>query len=497
MSWNSNESLEIIDISDSDSELDRSKPSFHAPISSAEVEQGQLSSSPYESSDVLVIDSTDSEDLDELEAKLKHVCFDKRPGAPTTCSHSGTSDVARTRTTLGIQTQDDVLVLSSSEEDAVIVQPMVRYRTSNSNNTPKSKETPRPVIQPRKQKDCIAARNSNPSKTSEKERIKEQSKLQRDINKLVTDKKSTLKDFTVELSSALEGYPFVDSLEAKLATYGSTISFFDPQHQGECLIRFRRQHFARYNNKSREWIPVVPYAALEDLYVLFLSSEALVLATLEENLTKTLHTLRRTHHLTTRSQIFIMVDGLNEYYKRKGSCKNQRNTIESALASLQALERCFIVHAEGAEDTAQWLFNITGDLGAFLSICEYHICLKRSLVALGIKPHKRIRESFLPFCTDTQVKCGSSKADTYKKMLQQIRNITESAAEGIIEEAPTLRELFEGYAREPDVRSRYDRLKEVTVSNRKDGAAKSRILNQALSKKVHDVIWGEDPLILV
>ncbi|CAE6476662.1 unnamed protein product [Rhizoctonia solani] len=211
-------------------------------------------------------------------------------------------------------------------------------------------------------------------------------------------------------------------------------------------------------------------------------------------------------HLTTRSQIFIMVDGLNGYYKRKGSHKNKRNTIESALASLQALERCFIVHVEGAEDTAQWLFNITGDLGI-----RPHKRIRESF--LPFWPHKRIRESFLPFCTDTQVKCGSSKSDTYKKMLQQIRNITESAADGIVEEVPTLRELFEGYAQEIDLCSRYDRLKGVTVSNRKDGAAKSRILNQvsnrkdgaaksrilnqALSRKVHDVIWGEDPLTLV
>ncbi|KAG8692972.1 hypothetical protein FRC09_010833 [Ceratobasidium sp. 395] len=103
----------------------------------------------------------------------------------------------------------------------------------------------------------------------------------------------------------------------------------------------------------------------------------------------------------------------------------------------------------------------------------------------------------LLYSTDTKVKCGTSKADTYKKMLQQIHGITESAADGIMEKAPTLRSLFEGYDEENDPHTRHERLKQVMISNRKDGVAKSRILNQALSKKIHDVMWGQDPLTLV
>ncbi|CAE6521737.1 unnamed protein product [Rhizoctonia solani] len=310
--------------------------------------------------------------------------------------------------------------------------PITRRRVPTPTNDPKPKGILKPSIQLQKGKDRAIDGNPKTLKASVKDNAKEQAKLQRDINKLVTDRRDTLKDFTIELSRAFESYSFVESLKQK----------------------FRRQHIARYDNKSKEWVPTTPHATLEELYVLFLSADTLVLVLLQEGVTEMLASLRRTYHLTTRSQIFIMVDGLDGYYKRKKG-----------------------LHVEGAEDTAQWLFNITGDL--------------------GIRPHKRIQESFLPFCTNTRVKCGSSKMDTYKKMLQQIRNITESAADGIIGEAPTLRELFEGYAQEPDVDNRHDRLKEVIVSNKKDGTAKSRILNQALSKKVHDVFWGDDPLVLV
>ncbi|KDN49392.1 hypothetical protein RSAG8_02094, partial [Rhizoctonia solani AG-8 WAC10335] len=469
MTRNPNESLDIIDISDSDSEPGDPPFLTQTSLASSEVGSKQLSSSPCQPSDILVIDSTDSEDLDELEAKLKHVSFGKKPDAVTPCSRPDINDSMPTGLTrsLRIESKADVLVLSSSEEDTVDANLITRHHITNSDDTPK--ETPNPSVRPRKQKDRTAGEHPQTSNAQEKRNIKEQAKLQRDINKLVTDRKSTLKDFTIELSRTFEGYPFVECLERNLATHGCSISFFDPPPQSDFLIRFRRQHIARYDNKLKEWIPITPHAALEDLYVLFLSAETLALTILQENLTEMLASLRSTHRLTTRSQVFIMVDGLNGYYKRKEGRRDKQNMIESALTSLQALERCFIVHVEGAEDAAQWLYNITGDL--------------------GIRPHKRIRESFLPFCTDTQVKCGSSKADTYKKMLQQIRNITESAADGIIEEAPTLRELFEGYAREPDARNRHERLKGVVVSSRKDGAAKSRILNQALSKKVHDIVW--------
>ncbi|CAE6433262.1 unnamed protein product [Rhizoctonia solani] len=479
MTWNSDEYLEIIDISDSDSEFGEPQPSFptQTAFASGQVEQDRPASSPCEPSDVLVIDSTDSEDLDELEAKLKSVCFEKKTDAVTPCSPGPSTSYSAygspIRPTLRIESQDDILVISSSEEDAEI-QSTIRRRASDSNNS--TKATSEHSILQRKRKDSNIS-NPIPSRAYGREHIKQQTKIRSDINKLVTDKKSTLKDFIVELSHTFQGYPFVDHLESKLATHDSNVAFFDPPPRSEFLIRFRRQHIARYDKQLKEWIPITPYTELEDLYVLLLSADTLALAILEETLTKTLSALRSTYKLTARSQIFIMVDGLNAYYRCKGVREDKRDTIESALVSLQTLEKCFIVQTEGAENTAQWLFNITGDL--------------------GIKPHKRIRESFLPFCTDTKFKCGSSKADTYKKMLQQIRNITESAADGIIEEAPTLRELFEGYAREPDAYNRYHRLKEVTIANRKDGAAKSRILNQALSKKVHDIIWGEDPLTLV
>ncbi|KAL5636094.1 hypothetical protein ACGC1H_004794 [Rhizoctonia solani] len=360
---NSNEPLDIINISDSDSEPGSQPFLTQASLTSSGVVSNQPTSSRCESTDILVIDSTDSEDLDELEAKLKDAHLGKKPD---TCHYPGiTESSGHTLPARRIESQADVLVLSSSEEDTVNVNLITRHRISSDLNS--LKETP---VRSRKQKDRVAGENPKTSKTQAKDHAKERAKSQRNLNKLVTDRRDTLKDFTVELSRAFEGHSFVDYLERKLAAHDCSISFFDPPPQSESLIRFRRQHIARYDNRLKEWVPITHHAALEDLYVLFLPADTLVLALLQEEITEMLASLRRTHCLTTHSQIFIMIDGLNGYYKRKKGRRDERNTVESALTSLQALERCFIVHVEGAEDTAQWLFNITGDLGTFHMACK-------------------------------------------------------------------------------------------------------------------------------
>ncbi|CEL52395.1 hypothetical protein RSOLAG1IB_00936 [Rhizoctonia solani AG-1 IB] len=362
------ESLETIYISDSEPESDRHQllPTVQIPLVNTQGGRPLSASSLSQYSDVLVIDSTDSEDLEDLEAQLKKICFQKKTNARSRHPISSlTPPASHVKTPRGSELQDDVLVLSSSEEETVPLGRTAHHGALNS-NSPLKKAHNTSTRMPN-HKGNVSRRNLN---VQEKEVIKEQTRLQRDINKIVNDKKSTLKDFTVEVSRTFEDHPFIDCLKTKLAVHGCSIMLFDPPSLSEPLIRFRRQHIARYDNKLKEWIPVAHYHALEDLYVLLLSAATIALAVSEETLAETLSVLRSTHRLTARSQIFLMIDGLNAYYKHKRTPKVKRNAIETALAALQASEKCFIVQVEGSEDTAQWLFNITGDLGMFLLICE-------------------------------------------------------------------------------------------------------------------------------
>ncbi|KAG8751763.1 hypothetical protein FRC12_012268 [Ceratobasidium sp. 428] len=471
------DSTEVIDISDSDTNSSSSE------LNAESVAQTSRPQSTVSASDsVLVIESSDSDeywgDSDDLAEFTKAVELIDLNSEGALFSEAPSKASSPTRVSAAAEA-NKTLVLTSSDDEPTPVSLSMQQKNKSTTvpGTSKTITNISATIRGQSKRSIPReSKNANVVLIQTRGLDKVDPKLQREVNKLITDRKSTIKDFTVEISYDLQDLPFVDLFSEKIAPHNGKVAFFEPPTGVEHLIRFRRRHIARYDTTTKEWVPIEACTRLEDLYIVLLSAEQLIQAVSEESLPGTLSNLRDTHRLTNRSQIFLMVDGMNARYKRKGG-KIKRDVVESSMTFLQAVERCFIVHMNGPEDTSQWLFNITGDL--------------------GIKPHKRVQDSFLPFCTDTKVKCGTSKADTYKKMLQQIHGITESAADGIMEKAPTLRSLFEGYDEENDPHTRHERLKQVMISNRKDGVAKSRILNQALSKKVHDVMWGQDPLTLV
>ncbi|KAF8758468.1 hypothetical protein RHS01_02697 [Rhizoctonia solani] len=272
-----------------------------------------------------IIDISDYEDdtrpigtspnLEELEERLKYIVLKKKTKSeiPGFRSSSNPTPSRHTQSPFEPDFEDDILVISSSEEDTMILQPAFPNDAQVSNNPPKRDHILKQA--PEASSKTTAERKDQ---WRPKQVEKDQGRLHREVNKLVTDKKSTLKYFTVEISHTLEDHPFVSCLESKLVPYSCGTLFFGPPSRSEPLIRFRRQHVAKYDNKSKEWVPVTPYHALEDLYVLFLSADSLALAVLEETLTETLSELRSTHQLTAHSQIFVMIDGLHAYYKRKG-----------------------------------------------------------------------------------------------------------------------------------------------------------------------------------
>ncbi|QRW14737.1 DNA excision repair protein ERCC-4 [Ceratobasidium sp. AG-Ba] len=408
----------IVDISDSESDNDGTNRDSGLVLASS-TSQNTI----FRSDSVLVIESSDSEgpdwsNSDEFSTILGHLNINSlQNNASANPAEAGSAPL------LALTIANDTIVLSSSEDESSAV--------------PLSIQQAKPKAHiPRTPKACNSERHSsNPKKHNASTQLKDlkgaDARLYREVNKLVTDRKSTIKDFTVEISFSLQGSEFIEPFVEKLTVYGGSTNFFEPPDGVQYLIRFRRRHIAQYDSNLKEWIPVEAYTRLEDLYIIFLTPNELAQAVSEESLPAIINALRKAYQLNSRSQIFLMIDGMNAYYKRKGNKKVKRDIVESSITLLQAVERCFVVHVDGPEDTAQWLFNVTSDL--------------------GIKPHKRIRDSFLPFCTDTKVKCGTSKTDTYKKMLQQIHGITESAADGVIQEVPTLRMLFEGYEEENDV----------------------------------------------
>ncbi len=91
-------------------------------------------------------------------------------------------------------------------------------------------------------------------------------------------------------------------------------------------------------------------------------------------LNQTVDNLRDEYDLTPKHQIFIMINDLEMYYRKKGKGSRAANAtarnegrvlvnktdVERTLASLQVAQKCFIVHVEGITDAAEWLYNMTG-----------------------------------------------------------------------------------------------------------------------------------------
>lgn len=80
-------------------------------------------------------------------------------------------------------------------------------------------------------------------------------------------------------------------------------------------------------------------------------------------------------------------------------------------------------------------------------------------------------------------------------MLQEVTGLTASAAVGITARYPSFRALMETYDR-VDVPTGEKMLMDCEVRNSKNGAASSRRVGPAMSKKVHWLLRGQDPLAL-
>jgi crossover junction endonuclease EME1 len=98
---------------------------------------------------------------------------------------------------------------------------------------------------------------------------------------------------------------------------------------------------------------------VEGTYLLYYSAAELI-----ENidrLRQIFTTIRARLHLSSKHQIFLMVDGLRRYCKSKRNVKMEG--IERALAGIQVAERCFIIHTDGVTETVDWFYDLSADIG--------------------------------------------------------------------------------------------------------------------------------------
>ncbi|KAJ7445251.1 hypothetical protein FB451DRAFT_1568126 [Mycena latifolia] len=311
-------------------------------------------------------------------------------------------------------------------------------------------------------------------KAAQAAREKEERKEYKDANKLVNDKKTTLKDMELVFPPALADSALHRAFVAHVAQYDMPVSV-----AGTNLFRrydvfsWRRTMRKEYDPVAREWLPVPPHARTEGTYLIYMSADELARCIRDEDCVKN---VVRQVRAACDGQIFLMVYGLKAYLKRKSPGRYTMAQIERAVAVLQMVEHTHLLYVDTIEDVVTRLYDLSADL--------------------GIKPYKLIERSHLPFCADTRMTAGAGLADTWAKMLEQVHRVTKYGARGMTAAFPTANALFEAYEAAPAGRARDDLLAGCTVSHRADGVAKQRPIGSALSQVVGTVIYGTDPLQL-
>ncbi|KAJ7435256.1 hypothetical protein FB451DRAFT_1418284 [Mycena latifolia] len=315
-------------------------------------------------------------------------------------------------------------------------------------------------------------------KAAQAARDKEERKEYKDANKLVNDKKTTLKDMELVFPPTLADSALYRAFVAHVAQYDMPVSV-----AGTNIVRrydvfsWRRTMRKEYDPVAREWLPVPPHVRTEGTYLIYMSADELARCIRDEDCVK--NVVRQVRAVCS-GQIFLMVYGLKAYLKRKSPGRYTMAQIECAVAVLQMVEHTHLMYVDTVEDAVARLYDLSADL--------------------GIKPYKLIERSHLPFCADTRMTTGAGLADTWVKMLQQVHRVTESGARGMTDAFPTANALFEAYEAAPPGRGRDDLLAGCTallqVSHRTDGVAKQRPVGSALSQVVGTVMYGTDPLQL-
>ncbi|KAJ7785494.1 hypothetical protein B0H14DRAFT_3893716 [Mycena olivaceomarginata] len=300
-------------------------------------------------------------------------------------------------------------------------------------------------------------------------------------NKLVIDKKTTLAKMEIVFPPALRHSALLPAFRAHIAQYNMAVSIA-PENivRGYDVFYWNRTVAAEYDPVAREWQPLPGAPRVDELptYLVYMGADQLARCIKDEDGVKNVVRVVRAAGGGPKTQVFLMVEGLKLYFKRKTGIRYTKSEIQRALAALQIAENTHILYVDTVEDAVARLYDLSADL--------------------GIKPYKLIQRSHLPFCSDIQQPTGTTFADTWVKMLGQVHRMTEHGARGIAAPRafPTANALFEAYRTAPDARARDGLVMHCKISHRADGAAKERPVGAALAQVVGTVMYGTDPLQL-
>ncbi|KAF8588160.1 hypothetical protein K439DRAFT_1658656 [Ramaria rubella] len=461
-----------------------SSPPLEPPSSSQP--QSSQGGARWESSDVEWGGDTSDVEFMDSQGLIRSQSRMMESGSQFNSSDVYTSPESRKR-----KSRPDIFVDEDSDDSLAVEAPKKSTKRRRKTDEEKALEKSRKDAEKLKRKEETLRKKEEAA--AKKIREKADQKTLRDANKLVVNKKDTLKDMTIELSPSLLLSDLCVPLKDKMSEFNCGIQALsdtvvrnsitdrptDLDVLGIKLVRWKRRIEATFDETTRKWIPIAKekrYTRTEGTYLIYVTGDD-VLRSLSQNSTPTLRQQARAlrEALGPKHHIHLMLCG----WKGKAPRKEVKERVEKELVSLQVREGVFIEQVPDESEAVNWIYNMSADL--------------------GIKPHKLIERSHLPFCafSSSGFKVGKTDADTMAKMLEQLPRLTEPAAKAIVEQFGTFNGLMEAYEQADRDRSGPMMLANVEVQRTKTGKEVRRVLNKALSERLYSVLWASDPKALV
>ncbi|KAG9252392.1 uncharacterized protein F5Z01DRAFT_726680 [Emericellopsis atlantica] len=311
-----------------------------------------------------------------------------------------------------------------------------------------------------------------------------------EANKHLADRKASTREMVVDLPSTLsqETKTHVEAMFEKL-----DVSYRLRQTPVDNVVLWRRKVCRRFNESLGHWEPVVERLVPEKYALVVVCAPEFVEMALKESLEEHVHKMDESF---PDYQIIYLIEGMRKWFSSNRATLNRQfranvrgepssssarrrtaqepvdeSVVEDALLQLQVLHDKYIHHTEDAATTGDWIMTFTQHISAV--------------------PYKKAKEHALRdvgFCMESgQVRSGDGPKDTYLRMLQEIARVSAPMAHGIAAEFESVPALVNGM-----LRGGPERLSNVAKTVDGKGTLGTRMIGQAVSKRMYKIFTGRD-----
>ncbi|EMR10553.1 hypothetical protein PNEG_01259 [Pneumocystis murina B123] len=320
----------------------------------------------------------------------------------------------------------------------------------------------------------------NTRKRVEKKRIS----TLKSVNKLKTSKKECIKEMIVNVDTNILSSSMGPILSGLLEN--ASCEYTEWSSPIPNLIFWKRKVIAEYDENLGYFVPVPETIRSEKFILVYIKASELL--KLESDSCVDELVKRLTDEFPDLKIIF-MIESIDTLFKKIKNDRNRRyvdamrttietknsenifipseeieEKIENILLRLQLIHNVFIVNTSSVENSAEWIFILTGDISTI--------------------PYKRMKlELSTSFCMESgQIKTGSDVKDTYTKLLQTIYKVTPQIANIIVEKYPKISDLVSAFRENGP-----DALTDLTI-----GKLTKRKIGRVLSKRIFHAFMTSD-----